>query len=80
VNEADRIRKRKSYQKFAEILDALCENEPRKAYILMKYHQTIDELRGFGSARNSRLAWESIEQLYRDRGLKLPASNGGDAQ
>jgi hypothetical protein len=63
-----RIRSRKSYQTFRNMLDFL-ETNPTHEEILYKVCELMDEYRAFRSAQASGYARESIGLLVRERGI-----------
>ncbi len=64
-----RIRSRKSYRIFSEMLDFL-ETNPTHEEILYKVCEVMDEYRAFRSAQASGYARESIGLLVRERGSR----------
>ena len=63
-----RIRSRKSYQTFGEMLGFL-ETNPTQEEILYKVCDLMDEYRAFRSAQASEYARESIRLLVRERDI-----------
>ena len=66
----NRVRERKSYKYFTELVEWLEKKERTSIAILKRIHRIIDDHRGFHSEQNSTYAEQSINLIEIDRGLE----------
>ena len=68
--EENKIRNRKSFQRFSEWAEFLIK-QPRPQEILMKLFDEFDGRNAFGSETQAAYSRESLELVLQDKGLKL---------
>ena len=68
-HQAERIRKRASYELFQQLYDFL-KSRPNIADVLRKFYDVLDDRRSFGSRQNAVYAEESLSWVLKDAGNK----------
>jgi len=68
MTNKERIRQRRSYRTFEQLLRFL-NRRPSKRSMLRRLYKELDGAYAFGSCRNSVYAHESVELLIKDRRL-----------